>query len=142
MEESRKDRKSALAKWVSKEFDVTIDGVFTHTFFLIFEIAQFYTASYRSRATPHYSGPMLREARERFDHPHHIDWLIMAMNGLILDISAIPASEKSKYGHIVHIIHQVNHDGNEEGSLEVELEWLKRTGRSCYWGTTFIISGN
>jgi hypothetical protein len=147
--DSDKDRISLVLKKDQKRVDVHIDGEFFTSY--IFPDSLEKPVLYpilTAQGTPITRGfPIAPRAGERFDHPHHIGlWFNYGdVNGLDFwnNSSAIPASEKSKYGHIVHKSIKSISSGNEEGRLEVELEWLNEAGEKLLTEqTTFVFSGN
>jgi hypothetical protein len=149
MDDLGKDRISLVLNESQKSVDVTIDGVFFTSY--IFPDSLEKPVLYpilTAQGTPITRGfPIAPRAGERFDHPHHIGlWFNYGdVNGLDFwnNSSAIPASEKSKYGHIVHKSIKSISSGNKEGRLEVELEWLNEAGEKLLTElTTFIFSGN
>ncbi|MFT4856949.1 MAG: hypothetical protein ACI8YP_002043 [Algoriphagus sp.] len=146
---SGKDRVSLVLNESQKSVDVNIDGVFFTSY--IFPDSLEKPVLYpimTAQGTPITRGfPIAPRSGERFDHPHHIGlWFNYGdVNGLDFwnNSAAIPASEKSKYGHIVHKSIKSISSGNEEGRLEVELEWLNEAGEKLLTeNTTFIFSGN
>jgi hypothetical protein len=146
---SGKERISLVLNEDQKSVDVHIEGVFFTSY--IFPDSLEKPVLYpimTAEGTPITRGfPIAPRAGERFDHPHHIGlWFNYGdVNGLDFwnNSSAIPASEKSKYGHIVHRSIKSISSGNEEGRLEVELEWLNQAGEKLLTEqTTFIFSGN
>jgi hypothetical protein len=91
--------------------------------------------------------PIATRPGERLDHPHHLGlWFNYGdVNGLDFwnNSSAIPASEKGKYGHIVHKSIRSMQNGEQEGRLEVELEWKNDSGETLLTeNTVFIFKGN
>ena len=91
--------------------------------------------------------PIATRPGERLDHPHHLGlWFNYGdVNGLDFwnNSSAIPASEKSKYGHIVHKSIRSMQSGEQEGRLEVELEWKNDSDETLLTeNTIFIFKGN
>lgn len=90
--------------------------------------------------------PMDPRAGERVDHPHHVGlWFNYGdVNGLDFwnNSYAIPASEKHKYGSVLHkkIVKAVG--GSKEGILTVQCDWVDHT-KSVLLNeeTSFIFSG-
>src|SRR5664280_3104607 len=83
---------------------------------------------------------------ERIDHPHHIGiWFNYGnINGLDFwnNSSAIPASKKDTYGHIVHqkIIKAIS---GKKGELEVTMIWEDNSGKAILnENTRYIFSGD
>jgi hypothetical protein len=121
---SGKDRISLVLNQDQKSVDVMIDGVFFTSY--IFPDSLEKPVLYpimTAQGTPITRGfPIAPRSGERFDHPHHIGlWFNYGdVNGLDFwnNSAAIPASEKSKYGHIVHKSIKSISSGNEEGRLE------------------------
>lgn len=146
---SEKNRISLVLNEDQKRVEVNIDGEFftSYIFLDTLEKPVLYPIM-TIQGNPITRGfPFAPRAGERFDHPHHIGlWFNYGdVNGLDFwnNSSAIPASAKSKYGHIVHKSIQSISSGNEEGRLVVESEWLNEAGEKLLTEqTTFIFSGN
>ncbi len=90
--------------------------------------------------------PVEPRKNERIDHPHHIGiWFNYGnINGLDFwnNSSAIPASKKDSYGHIVHqkIIKAIS---GKKGELEVTMIWEDNNGKAILnENTRYIFSGD
>ena len=90
--------------------------------------------------------PLEPRKNERVDHPHHIGiWFNYGnINGLDFwnNSSAIPASKKDSYGHIVHqkIIKAIS---GKKGELEVNMIWEDNNGKAILnENTRYIFSGD
>jgi hypothetical protein len=83
---------------------------------------------------------------ERVDHPHHVGlWFNYGdVNGLDFwnNSDAIPEEKKSGFGTIIHKeINEIS-SGDEEGTLEVTLEWVGPDGEALLEeNTTFVFRG-
>ncbi len=91
--------------------------------------------------------PLDARPGERVDHPHHVGlWFNYGdVNGLDFwnNSDAIPDDEKDNYGSILH--KEINNisSGNEEGTLEVTMEWIGPEGEALLEeNTTFIFAGS
>lgn len=77
--------------------------------------------------------PLAPRPGERIDHPHHIGlWFNYGdVNGLDFwnNSPAVPADKKNKYGHIVHRSIKSLESGENEGVLEVEMDWVDQEGK-------------
>ena len=87
--------------------------------------------------------PLEPRPGERVDHPHHTGlWLNYGdVNGLDFwnNSAAIPEEDKSSYGSIIH--KEINHisSGDDQGELEVTMEWTGPNGKPLLReNTTFI----
>jgi hypothetical protein len=143
-----KERVSVVLNEAQKRVAVYIDEVFFTSYIYSDSLEKPVLYPILTRqGTPITRGfPIAPREGERFDHPHHIGlWFNYGdVNGLDFwnNSAAIPASEKSKYGLIVHKSIRSISSGNEEGRLEVELEWLNQAGEKLLTEqTTFIFSG-
>lgn len=90
--------------------------------------------------------PLEPRAGERADHPHHVGlWFNYGdVNGLDFwnNSEAVPAARKEQYGTVLH--QQINRlrSGNDQGVLEVTMEWVGPDGKALLREhTTFIFRG-
>lgn len=91
--------------------------------------------------------PIAPRPGERVDHPHHVGhWLNYGdVNGLDFwnNSYAIPAEKKDKYGSIKHQKVVNVKSGDEEGTLEVETNWIDSEGNILLVeNTKFVFSGD
>ncbi len=90
--------------------------------------------------------PLKPRVGERVDHPHQVGmWFNYGeVNGLDFwnNSYAIPASEKKKYGRILHRKITETTSDTIHGKLSVELEWIDNAGKALVTEqTTFIFYG-
>lgn len=117
-----------------KRIDVFMDGDLFTAYIYPDDIAKpvLYPLRTKSGKTLTRGFPLDPLPGERVDHPHHVGhWLNYGdVNGLDFwnNSTAIPASEKSKYGTIFHKQVAKIENGKESGTLAVTTEWKAPDG--------------
>ena len=88
-----------------------------------------------SSGTPVTRGfPLQTRARERVDHPHHVGlWFNYGdVNGFDFwnNSEAIDPAKRDKYGSIVHREVVKTGSGDDQGELEVVMDWVNPEGET------------
>ena len=144
--EQMEDRIQLVQDEVAKKVDVIIDGKFFTSYIYpdSLEKPVLYPIN-TANGTPITRGwPITPRPGERVDHPHHLGlWSNYGdVNGLDFWNNSAAIKDKSKYGHIVHKSINSMKSGNEEGVLEVSLDWMNEQGEVLLTeNTTFIFRG-
>lgn len=129
------DRIELVSDAAAKKVDVMIDGkLFTSYIYPdSLEKPVLYPINTAGGNTITRGWPLAPRPGERIDHPHHIGlWFNYGdVNGLDFwnNSSAVPADKKNKYGRIVHRSIRSVESGENEGVLEVEMDWVDQEGK-------------
>ena len=142
------DRIELVRNDADKRVDVMIDGkLFTSYIYPdTLEKPVLYPIN-TANGTPVTRGfPLAPRPGERIDHPHHVGlWFNYGdVDGLDFwnNSSAIPESEKGKYGRIVHTGIRSIESGKDQATLEVSMEWRNNAGEVILTeDTRFVFSG-
>ena len=144
--EQMEDRIQLIQDEVAKKVDVIIDGEFFTSYIYpdSLEKPVLYPINTANGTAITRGWPVTPRPGERVDHPHHLGlWFNYGdVNGLDFWNNSSAITDKSKYGHIVHKSITSVKSGNEEGVLEVSLDWMNDQGEVLLTeNTTFIFSG-
>jgi len=141
-----KDRIELVRDDAAKKVDVLIDGkLFTSYIYPdSLEKPVLYPINTANGNAITRGWPVAPRPGERIDHPHHLGlWFNYGdVNGLDFWNNSSAIKDKTKYGHIIHKSIDVVENGNEEGKLQVSLDWVNNEGEVLLTEkTTFIFSG-
>lgn len=144
--EEMKDRIELVRDDAAKKVDVFIDGEFFTSYIYpdSLEKPVLYPINTANGNAITRGWPITPRPGERVDHPHHLGlWFNYGdVNGLDFWNNSSSIKDKTNYGHIIHKSIISVKSGNEEGVLEVSLDWLSSTGDVLLVETTkFIFSG-
>ncbi|REG94285.1 methane monooxygenase PmoA-like [Algoriphagus antarcticus] len=144
--EDMKDRIELVRDDAAKKVDVIIDGKFFTSYIYpdSLEKPVLYPINTANETAITRGWPVTPRPGERVDHPHHLGlWFNYGdVNGLDFWNNSSAIEDKTNYGHIVHKSIKSIKSGNEEGVLEVSLDWMNSTGEVLLTeNTTFIFRG-
>ncbi|PZX54067.1 DUF6807 domain-containing protein [Algoriphagus chordae] len=144
--EEVKDRIELVRNDAAKKVDVIIDGEFFTSYIYpdSLEKPVLYPINTAHGNAITRGWPVAPRPGERVDHPHHLGlWFNYGdVNGLDFWNNSSAIKDKTKYGHIVHKSIKSVKSGNEEGVLEVSLDWMNNQGEVLLTeNTTFIFRG-
>ncbi len=144
--EQMKDRIELVQDDAAKKVDVIIDGKFFTSYIYpdSLEKPVLYPINTANGNAITRGWPVTPRPGERVDHPHHLGlWFNYGdVNGLDFWNNSSAIKDKTKYGHIVHKSIKSVKSGNEEGVLEVSLDWMNSAGEVLLTeNTTFIFRG-
>ena len=128
----KKDRIELIRDDAAKKVDVMIDGKFFTSYIYpdSLEKPVLYPINTANGTAITRGWPVTPRPGERVDHPHHLGlWFNYGdVNGLDFWNNSSAIKDKTKYGHIVHKAIKTIKGGNEEGVLEVSLDWMNNKG--------------
>ncbi len=144
--EKMKERIELIHDDAAKKVDVIIDGEFFTSYIYpdSLEKPVLYPINTANGHAITRGWPVTPRPGERVDHPHHLGlWFNYGdVNGLDFWNNSSAITDKTKYGHIVHKSINSVKSGNEEGVLEVSMDWVNNKGEVLLTeNTTFIFSG-
>ncbi len=144
--EEMKDRIELVRDDAAKKIDVIIDGEFFTSYIYpdSLEKPVLYPINTANGNAITRGWPITPRPGERIDHPHHLGlWFNYGdVNGLDFWNNSSSIKDKTNYGQIIHKSIISVTSGNEEGVLEVSLDWLSSTGDVLLVETTkFIFRG-
>src|SRR5690606_28819047 len=130
--EEMKDRIELVRDDAAKKVDVIIDGEFSTSYIYpdSLEKPVLYPINTANGNAITRGWPISPRPGERVDHPHHLGlWFNYGdVNGLDFWNNSSAIADKTKYGHIVHKSINSVKSGNDEGALEVSLDWMNSKG--------------
>lgn len=144
--EVMKDRIELVRDDAAKKVDVIIDGEFFTSYIYpdSLEKPVLYPINTANGTAITRGWPVAPRPGERVDHPHHLGlWFNYGdVNGLDFWNNSSAITDKTNFGHIVHKSIKSAESGNEEGVLEVSLDWMNSKGEVLLTeNTKFIFSG-
>ncbi|WP_225587035.1 PmoA family protein [Algoriphagus sp. Y33] len=144
--EQMKDRIELIQDETAKRVDVLIDGkLFTSYIYPdSLEKPVLYPINTANGNAITRGWPITPRPGERVDHPHHLGlWFNYGdVNGLDFWNNSSDIKDKTKYGHIAHKSIKSMKSGNEEGVLEVSMDWMNNKGEVLLTeNTSFIFRG-